>query len=196
MKNYILKFFILFFCNYSFANSFSFGDLRIPKENINSPFSADNGNVYDSSEGSESIIVKKSELIEYGLKYNLPDEEEFVSFMMYEKPFDIKEMNDDLMQNVKANHTEKDNFTRETKLITGDGRWLLQDNEKNVIAICHLGEIMPDMVIIEIATCTFMKNIRGYGVQYSLDDSNIGKYKQFEKYLSNKIDSWKVVNKN
>ncbi|MDZ7871132.1 MAG: hypothetical protein U5L02_18355 [Rheinheimera sp.] len=174
-----------------------FGGLKIPKENINSSTFISDDDVYDDSTGSESILLRKKDLVNYGLSYDLADDEEFVSLMLYIEVMDITKISKSLKSDLNANYSaKKDKYTNETRLYNTKEHWLLQDKKGNLIASCYIGSSIVNEEIKDADICNFISNIKGFGVEYSLTNENIGKYKYFEKYLADKIDSWKGVSKN
>lgn len=197
MKIYTFLFAITLYSVNSSGDPILFGGLKIPKENINLSTFISDEDLYDDSTGSESILLRKKDLVNYGLSYDLNDDEAFVSLMLYVEVTDITKISKSLKSDLNADYSaQKDKYTNETRLYNTKERWLLQDKKGNVIASCYIGNSIVNGEIKYTDICNFISNVNGFGVEYSLSDENIGKYRYLEKYLAKKIDTWKGVSKN
>lgn len=197
MNKFTLFFFAFLYSAASLGDSVSFYGLKVPKENIGLSAFSEQDNIYDDATGSELIVFNKKDLVGIGLNYDLADNEPFVSLMIYSNEINVAQLSKSLMSDVNTDAlVERDKYTNETRLHKTKDRWLLQNKKGRVLASCYRGSSIVNGEIKDTDICNFITNVSGFGFKYSLSDENIEKYKCFEKYLAEQINSWKNVNKN
>jgi hypothetical protein len=173
-----------------------FESLKIPNEYvIQAPSDGPTG-IYDDQDisillGISDVEIQKS--IPHWEIANVGNKEQ--SFIIHRSLMDLFNLVRVLAPSALENPQKfvADSYLEGTsRLVLTYNRWLLvseEGNQNEFRALCRSGVGIDRKYDV----CDFKTNIDGFGVGYSLKNENISLAREFEEYIFQKINEWKVV---
>lgn len=168
-----------------------FEGLTIPKEYVlHAKVEGTNG-VFDDEDLNIAVVVSEDEV-----KRTIPDYEianrgkRELSFVISQRLIDLKAVSNSVLASFVKDGAQanSDKYLPYERLYRSSDSWLLvssKDGSKFLEAQCRRSGLTGDVEI-----CDFKKNINGYGISFHLENSNIVLVKEFEEFVSAKIQSW------
>ena len=192
MRNWFLIGVLMAFSGGCSANSelVNFEGLKIPREYVLQFSSEGLAGVFDESD-SIALVVSEDEIKDKLPEYQIENRgEREVSFVIGGNLIDLEGVSDSILSGytISDMHVEVDKYLQYERLYRTSLSWLLVSTDregKRLEAQCRKSGISGD-----IEVCYFKRNINGYGVSFTLANTNIAMVKEFEVFLSEKIASW------
>lgn len=173
-----------------------FGELRIPQKYVLlAPGDSPKG-VFDDEDIDIALVVDEEEVKSAVPRYEIEERgSRELSFVINQKPFDLIAISDSVLSGVVGGMAESvpDKYSSNKRVYRFSDSWVLvseNSNQRQLVAQC-----MRSGIAGNVEGCTFSKNINGYGVSYHLENQNLSLTQEFEKFIAQKIEAWKVARK-
>lgn len=170
-----------------------FEGLRIPPEYVLHAPSEWTQGVFDDEDINIALVVSEDEVKNIIPRYKIANRgKQELSLVLKQSSIDLNAVSDSVLASFSKGgaQVEADKYLPYERLHRSSDSWLLVSSEgdggKFLEGQCRRSGLTGDIEI-----CDFKKNINGYGVSFHLENTNIALIKEFEDFISDKIESWR-----
>lgn len=169
-----------------------FEGLKIPQEYVLHAPSEGLKGVFDDEDINIALVVSEDEVKSAIPQYRIEKRgKRELSFVLKRSLIDLNAVSDSILTSfAKSNaQVEADKYLPYGRLYRSSDSWLLVSSKgggKFLEGQCRRSGLTDDVEI-----CDFKKNINGYGVSFHMENTNIALVKEFEDFISDKIESWR-----
>ncbi|MGX5202760.1 hypothetical protein [Aliikangiella sp. IMCC44632] len=169
-----------------------FEGLKIPQEYVLHAPSEGVKGVFDDEDINIALVVSEDEIKSVIPQYQIANRGgRDLSFVLKNGLIDLSAVSVSVLTGFTNSdaQVDADKYLPYERLYRSSYSWLLVSSEgegKFLEGQCNRAGLKGD-----VEACYFKKNINGYGVSFHLEDNNIALVKDFENFISDKIESWR-----
>ncbi|QEI10876.1 hypothetical protein [Cellvibrio japonicus] len=174
------------------SKSIDFEGLKIPQEYVlHAPSEGPKG-VFDDESIGIALVVPEDEVKRKIPRYQIENRgKRELSFVVEQSFIDLNAVSNSVLTSFVKSDTrvDADKYLPYERLYRSSDSWLLVSSEgggKFLEAQCSRSGLTGNVEV-----CYFKKNVNGYGVSFHLENTNIALAKEFEDFISDKIENWR-----